>query len=327
MAESSFQKLMALALGFLQPRCLHVVAELGVADHLGESPLDAEALAGATGANADALARMLRLLASAGVFESRGDAWAHTELSRLLRSDHPQSMREYVRMIGGRRVWLSFIELQHSAQTGRPVIEKYVSGGTWAYFRSNPDAARQFDAAMHSRAREEIAALLRAFDFSRYKLIADIGGGRGHILEALLAAAPASSGILFDQPEVVAELAPRPRITVQGGDFLEGPLPVADAYIVGNCLHNWDDESAMRILRAVRRAAPERSQLLVLESMLPEGPEPHLTKILDVQMLAFVGGRERTQREYEALLGAAGFRLERVVPTSCPTSILVADPV
>jgi hypothetical protein len=316
-------QLWQIATSHLLPRCLHVVADLGVADRLGEAPMTAEALASSVGANADALDRMLRLLAVAGVFEARGDSWAHTELSRIIRSDHPQSMRAFVRMIGGQMNWAAAGELEHAARTGKAAIEKLVPGGIWSYLRDHPDQARIFDAAMTAKSNAEIAALIPAFDFTRYKIIADIGGGRGHILAAMLAAAPNAQGMLFDQPTVVANVAPQPRISLHGGDFFKDRLPAADAYILGNVLHDWADDEAVAILRSIRRAAPSHAELLVLESILPDGPEPHLAKVLDIVMLTVTGGRERTYRAYQALLEAGGFRLDRVVPTASPISIII----
>lgn len=319
-------RLWQLATGHFLPRCLHVVAELGVADHLDEAPMTAGALAAAAGANADALERMLRLLAVAGIFEARGTSWAHTQLSRLLRSDHPQSMRPFVQMIGGRMQWAAAGELPHAGRTGEAAVEKLATGGLWAYFRDHPEQARIFDAAMTGKADAEIRALLPAFDFSRYGVIADVGGGRGHILRAILDATSGAEGVLFDQPSVVGALEASPRMTLRGGDFFNDALPEADAYLLSNVLHDWPDREAANILRAVRRSAPHHAQLLVLESLLPEGPEAHHAKVLDIVMLALTGGRERTQREYQALFEAAGFRLDRVVATAGPFSVIVGVP-
>lgn len=313
-----------IATGHLLPRCLHVVAELGIADRLAETPMTAAALAHGAEIDADALDRMLRLLAVAGIFEARRNAWAHTDLSRVLRDDHPQSMRAFVRMIGDRLNWAAAGELAHTLRTGQTAITKIAPEGMWAYLQSHAETARIFDAAMTAKSGAEIAALVPAFDFTRYKTIADIGGGRGHILAAILAATPEAQGVLFDQPAVVAAVSPSPRMRAQGGDFFRDALPVADAYILGNVVHDWADREAEAILRNVRRAAPRHAELLLLESMLPEGPEPHLAKVLDIVMLTITGGRERTQREYEALLGAAGWRLDRAVPTASPVSVIVA---
>ncbi|HKW80445.1 MAG TPA: methyltransferase [Casimicrobiaceae bacterium] len=315
-----------LATGHFLPRCLHVVAELGVADHLSEQAMTAEALASATGADAGAVGRMLRLLATAGIFAPSDGAWVHTELSRLLRSDHPQSMRAFVRMIGGRLQWASIGELEHTARSGQAAVEKLVPGGMWAYFGEHPDEGRIFDAAMTAKSSAEIAALLPSFDFSSYRVIADIAGGRGHILDAVLAATPDARGILFDRPAVVAGVAARPRLSAQGGDFFSDPLPTADAYLLSNVLHDWNDAKAAAILRSIRRAAPPRADLLVLESILPEGAAPHPAKVLDIVMLGLTGGRERMQHEYQALFEAGGFRLDRVVPTQGPISVLVGKP-
>jgi hypothetical protein len=319
-------RLWQLATGHFLPRCLHVIAELGAADHIDDEPVTTDALARATRSNADALGRMLRLLAVAGIFEARADGWAHTELSRPLRSDHPQSMRAFARMIGGALNWAAAGELQHAAQTGETAISGLAPGGMWAYLREHPEQARIFDAAMTAKSAAEIAALVPAFDFARYATIADIGGGRGHILLAALAAAPRAKGILFDQPDVVASVLPHPQLDVQGGDFFRDPLPVADAYIVGNVLHDWADAEAIAILRAIRGHAPGHAELLVLESLLPERPEPSHAIVLDLIMLTLTGGRERTRGEYEVLLEAAGFRLQRVVPTAGPVSVIVGVP-
>ena len=319
-------QLWQIATGHLLPRCLHVVAELGLADQLADAPMTAEALARASGTNAGALDRMLRLLAVVGIFEARADSWVHTDLSRLLRSDHPQSMRAFVRMIGSRLNWTAACELEHAARTGRAAVEKIVPGGLWDYYRDHSDEARIFDAAMTAKSIAEIAALIPAFDFSSYGVIADVGGGRGHILAAVLAAAPNAKGILFDLPQVVANLSPPPQMSLLGGDFFNDPLPTADAYILDNDLHDWADNEAEAILRAVWRAAPKHAELLVLESILPEGPEPHLAKVLDIIMLTVTGGRERTRADYQSRLASGGFRLDRVVPTAGPVSVIVATP-
>jgi hypothetical protein len=312
--------------GHFLSRCLHVVAELGVADRLGDAPASAASIATALGLDADALERMLRLLAVAGVFEARGSLWAHTELSRMLRSDHPQSMRAFARMIGARVNWSALGEAEHTARTGMAAIEKIVPGGLWTYFGAHADEGRIFDAAMTAKSSVEIAALMPAFDFSRYRVVADVGGGRGHILKAVLGATPGASGILFDRPSVVAQVAPSERMTTRAGDFFVDALPSADAYILSNVLHDWADPQAEGILHNVRRSAPSHAELLVLESPLPEGPEPHHAKVLDIVMLFITGGRERTRAQYAALFAAAGFRLDRVVPTAGPVSVIVGVP-
>jgi len=320
-------QIMQIATGYLLPRCLHAVAEAGIADALGDAPMTADALARATGKRGPALHRILRLIATAGVFESHGDHWTHTPLSRALRDDHPQSMRAFVRMIGDHLNWGAVGELDHALATGRPSVEKLAPDGIWPYFQAHPDEARIFDAAMTAKSQETIAAVTTVYDFTRYGTIADIAGGRGHLLAAALSAAPQAEGILFDQADVVAAINPTSRMTLAAGDFFKDALPVADAYLLSNILHDWADAEATSILLAIRRAAPKHAHLLVLESILPETPEPHLSKTLDIIMLTMTGGKERTRAEYDQLLSAGGFRLDRVVATTSPVSIIVGTPV
>jgi hypothetical protein len=319
-------QLWQLATGHFLARCLHVIAELGVADHLEETELPIEALAPAATCQSDSLERILRLLATAGIFEKRDRGWAHTELSRLLRSDHPQSMRAFARMIGSQLNWSAAGELEHTARTGHTAVERLAPMGMWSYLREHPDEARVFDAAMTAKSNAEIAALIPAFDFSRYGVIADIGGGRGHVIRAVLDTAPEARGVLFDLPDVISSVTASPRLELRSGDFFKDALPSADAYLLSNVIHDWPDEQSIPILDAVRRAAHARSELLVIESLLPEGPGPHVAKVLDIVMLTITCGRERTRAAYQALLKAGGFRLDRVVPTASPVSIILGIP-
>jgi hypothetical protein len=196
-------------------------------------------------------------------------------------------------------------------------------GGFWAYFQGRPEDASVFNEAMVSKANGMIAALLPAFDFSSYPVIADIGGGRGHVLRAILNATPGSRGILFDLPHVLLDVAGSDRMEACAGDFFKDPLPHANAYILSEVLHDWCDERAVEILRAVRTSAREGAHVLVLEVVLPENPGPHPAHVLDIIMLALTGGRERARADHEALMRAGGFRLERIVPTHHPVSVVV----
>ena len=319
------EKMYALAAGFWLPRCLQAVAELGVADALGTQPQTAEQLARAVGAAPDALARVLRLLASHGIFESRNGAWIHTPESRLLRDDDPQSMRAWARFMGLPLVWQSWNYLEYALRTGHAAVTKLDADGLFAYLTKHPDESRTFNAGMVSKAQRDIPAVLEAYDFSRFKRIADIGGGRGHLLLSILNNASGATGILFDQPHVIAE-APQSEARMQllGGDFFHGSMPAADAYLLMDILHDWHDTDAARILATIRRAAGPGANILVIETVIPDIPGPHLAKALDVNMLVMTGGRERTVEEHRALLAAAGFKLERVIPTRSPYSIVEA---
>jgi hypothetical protein len=161
-----------VSLSYAVPRCLHVIAELGVADALEDQPRTAAELAASTGANAEAIARALRLVSAYGIFEWNGDTYVHTPESRLLRSDHPQSMRSFVRMIGFEFYWRTFEGLAHSIRTGESSFEHQIApGGAWAYLATNPDLSKIFDEAMTGKAHGQIAGILAGYDFSRFKII------------------------------------------------------------------------------------------------------------------------------------------------------------
>jgi O-methyltransferase domain len=315
-----------LAYGFLWSRCLAEIADLKVADALGETAETPAELAHKVGANADALGRVMRLLATKGVFEDLDGRFRHTALSRLLRADHPQSIRGFVRMVIPS--WTFLGSFNHTMRTGRPAVEALESGGFWEFVAKNPTAAQIFDEGMASKAHDDVASILRAYDFSTFGSIADIGGGRGHLLKAILDVAPKAKGILFDLPHVIdgAQAFASGRLTLKGGDFFKDSLPVCDAYLLMQVIHDWDDDDSVKVLSAVRKVATAMSKLLVIEMLLPETPQPHPALLLDTMMMAYAAGRERKRSRYEALLKAAGFRVERVIPTESAISILESVP-
>lgn len=329
MAQNPFEVLNDAASGFIISRCLNAVAEAGIADALGDAPQTPEDLAAATGTNAGALGRILRLLAGYGVFEPRDGRYAHTPASWLLRKDHPQSLRSYVLMSHLPFFWSSFAEIGHALRTGEPAFDKIASGGIWSYLASHPDEARGFNDGMTSKAQGQIAGAIANYDFSRFGTIADIGGGRGHLLRAILATAPKAKGILFDQPSVIQEAAAlgSDRITFQGGDFFKDAQPVADAYTLMQVIHDWDDSKSMAILSGIRRAAPSHAKLLLIEALIPDTPGPDWAKTVDIFMLAMLHSKERTRSEYQRLLAGAGFRLERVIDVGQSTAILESVPI
>src|SRR5215813_10496983 len=225
-------QIMQVTTSYWTSRCLHVVAELGIADFIGDQPQSTEALAKASVTQPNALYRVLRLLASVGIFEWKQGAWHHTEASRFLRSDHPGSLRDYVRMLGLPAFWSAFGDLDHSVRTGEAAFAKHHPEGVFGYLAKHPEESRIFDASMTSKSHRDIAALLPAYDFTQFATIADIAGGRGHLLRTILKKSPKTQGILFDQPHVVADVAPEKgeKLTVVSGDFFTDTMPKADAY-------------------------------------------------------------------------------------------------
>jgi hypothetical protein len=306
-------------------RVVQVVADLGIADHVGDYPVTAEALANVCGVNPGALDRVLRLLTDCGVFAYEGNGYRHNEASRLLRSDHPQSLRAFAQMQGLPVFYNTYGHLSHSIRTGAPAFQLVDARGMFPYLTEHPDEARVFDQAMTAKANGDTAAILATCDFQSAETIADIGGGRGHLLRAVLDAAPRAHGILFDLPDVVAALPPAgPRFSSQAGDFFVDPLPAADTYLLMEIIHDWADAEATAILRAVRRAAKPGARVLIIET-IPDGDRPDPRgRTLDVIMLAVTGGRERTGSELGVLLRNAGFSEARIIDTGGPLRIAEA---
>jgi len=313
------------ALGFGLPRSLHVVAELGVADHLDEHPATATELASAVGAHPESLGRLLRVLSDHGIFERQSGKFSHTPASRLLRSDHPQSLRSYARMIGLPWFWGSYQYLDTAVRTGKPALEKVLPQGIWSHFDAQPQEARLFNEAMTAKAQADIASVIGSYDFSHFASIADVGGGRGHLLAAILQANPTAQGVLFDLPRVVqsAQAIASERLKLQGGDFFKDPLPTCDAYTLMEVIHDWNDRDAETLLSAVRRAAAKDAKLLVIEQMLPEASVPNAAALLDVAMMTLLGGKQRTKSEYARLYEGTGFRLDRVITMPSPASSII----
>jgi hypothetical protein len=325
----SVMKLVEISAGYWLPRALHVVAELGIADVLDGTSRSSAEIAKDVNADADALDRLLRLLASHGIFERRNGRYGHNNLSRALRSDHPQSMRAYVRLVGLPLFWKSWGSLEDVVRTGKPAVSD-----VFGYFKDHALETEIFDAGMKSKGESAIPPVIAAYDFSSFRTIGDIGGGLGHLLKAVLKSAPKSQGVLFDQPHVLDRVVPdatiQNRLSLQPGDFFRGPLPQCDAYLLMEVIHDWTDEQSRQILSQIRKSAPHGAKLLVIETTLPDedawakGNGQHFGHQLDINMLVLTGGRERTPDQFRSLLADSGWKLIRVIPTPSPYSIVEA---
>ena len=311
-----------LSRAHIAARCLHVIAECGAADAVGDAGATPAEIAAESGLDADALDRMLRLLAAHGIFVRMADGrYTHSAASRLLKTDEPGSLRSYVRMAGMPAFWDRFTELGRTAREGQRLNDM---ASLVDYFAAHPEEAAIFNAAMVSKSRTVLPAVAAAYDFAPFATIVDVGGGRGHLLKLILERAPNAKGVLFERPHVIEDTQPAQRLELVGGDFFVDALPEGDLYLLMDLLHDWDDADAARILTAVRRAARPRSRLLIIETLVPEIPGPHFGKTLDIIMLAVTRGRERTEAQHAALLTAFGFELARVLPTASQYSIVEA---
>jgi hypothetical protein len=315
--------------GYWISQAVYVAAKLGLADLLWEGPRTADELAQQTATHPRSLYRLLRALTSVGVFaEDSKHLFGLTPLSDCLRSDVPGSQRAMA-MMTGEEHYVAYGELLYSVQTGRTAFDKVFGESVFDFLSKHPEQAELFDRAMVSIHGRETGPMLEAYDFFGIGVLADVGGGNGSVLNAILQRYSTMRGILFDLPGVaeraranVAAAGLTGRCEVVGGNFFEAVPGGADAYLMRHIIHDWDDERATVILRNVHRAMGDGGRLLVVEGVIPAGNEPAFAKLLDLTMLVVPGGQERTAQEYEALYAAGGFRLTRIVPTQADVSVI-----
>jgi hypothetical protein len=310
---------------------LGAAARLRIADLLADGPRPVLELAAQAGAHEDALYRVLRALSSAGIFtETAPRTFANTEASELLRAGARGSVRDIVLWMAGEFHLRTFAELMHSLQTGGTALKKVTGMESFEYFEKDRALGELFNAAMTSFSAVLIPAVLEAYDFTGCGTLADIAGGHGFALTSVLQEHPEVRGILFDLPHVatgartrIESLGLASRCEVIPGSFFDA-VPAADHYMMKNIIHDWDDERAVLILRNCARAMRGNGKVLLIEAVIAPGNQPHFAKWMDLEMLAFPGGRERTEAEFAELFAAAGLRLARVVPTQSPVCVLEA---
>jgi O-methyltransferase domain len=312
-------------------RLTHLTAKLKLPDYLAEGPKTAEELATLTATHAPSLYRVMRTLASLGLFtEDPSHRFALQPLGAALKSGTPSYATALI--MGGEMVARSLDNMLYSVQTGKTGFQNSFGVPLFDWLGGHPAEASLFNQTMVGIHGMEPPAVAAAYDFSVFKTIADVGGSTGNLLTTILARHPALRGILFDLPHVVrnapALIAQRgltDRIQIETGSFFDRVPAGADAYILSHVIHDWNEEQCLTILGHCRRAM-SGGRLLLVEMVLPDGDTPHPGKILDMVMLIAPGGEERTAAQYAALLDKAGFRLTRVVPTASPVSIVEAAP-
>jgi SAM-dependent methyltransferase len=328
------QQLAMMISSYWVSAAIYVAAKLGIADLVHDAPQTIEGLAGRTGVHAPSLRRLLRALASVGVFAEGDDGrYRLTPLAEPLRKDAPASQWALAIMCG-EEMFRTYGDLLDSVRTGGTAFDRVFGQPIFPFLQKHPEKAAVFDKAMVAIHGRETGAVLDAYDFSPVKTLADVGGGNGSVLIETLRRHAHLSGVLYDLPGVVdratrdiAAAGLSGRCIAVGGDFFESVPGGADAYLLRHVIHDWDDEKAARILRNVRKAIPAGGRLLLVESVIPAGNEPCPAKLLDLTMLAMTGGLERTEDEYRKLLASVGFRLARVVPTRADVSVIEAAAV
>ena len=325
-------QLLSLSLSHFVNRAVCLTAELGIPDLLAAGPKRVDELARETKTEARALGRMLRLVATLGIIrEIEPSHFALGPLGEYLRSDVPGSLRAWVRMTGSDYFYRTLSEALDTLRTGRPSFDKALGVPFFDYLAQHPERSAVFNRAMDDHGRGVSAAVVDAYDFSGISRVVDVGGGHGTLIQAILKAHPKMTGILFDAPHVaesarrvIAEAGLGDRCAVEGGDFFRAVPRDADAYLLRWIIHDWEHDLALTILRNCRSAMKKTGRVLLVEAIVPPSDEPHPSKVFDFVMLTGLGGQERTEKEYAALLREADLRLARVVPTASPMSILEA---
>jgi len=319
-----------MASGYWVSQSIYVAAKLGIADLLKDSPKSCDELATATGTNAPSLYRVLRALASLGVFaETQPNHFTLTPLAACLQSDVPDSFRAFVILLGEEH-YRAWGDLLHGVQTGGSPFENVYGMNLFDYLAQNPESAKIFDESMTNASAIESATIAASYDFSSIQTLVDVAGGEGLLIASILKSNPTLKGVLFDRPYVI-ERAKRfleaegvlERCQLAAGNFFESVPEGGDAYILKHIIHDWDDERAIAILKQCHKVMPANGKILVAEQVIPPGNQPFRGKFLDLHMLAVLpGGRERTEAEYRALFEKAGFKLTRIVPTQDDMSLI-----
>jgi len=328
-----YDVLFDMVIGKWISQALGTVVELGVPDRLAKGARQCSDMARQAGVSEDGLYRLLRALASVGLFsESTGRRFKLTGMGQLFRSDHPESLAGYARFVAHDSTWRPWGRLSHSVKTGMPAFDHVFDAPIFEYLSRNPEAAAVFDGAMTSLSAREARAASDAYDFKGVETLMDVAGGHGLLLATVLRRHKRMRGVLFDLPHVAsgaaatfARVGITGRVRIESGDFFRELPSGADAIIMKHILHDWDDDSATRILQVCHRSLGPRGKVLIVDPVVPPGNTPHYGKLLDLEMLVLTPrGRERTKAEFARLLHGAGFRLSRVIATKSPLSIVEA---
>jgi len=324
-------------------QAIAVVARLGIADLLAVGPQSCAELAAKAGAHAGSLYRLLRALASIGIFaedvaEDESEAgqarFRLTPLAEPLCANTPGSLRGVAIMFGEPWSVQPWGDLLRSVQTGETAFDRVFGIGAFDYFAQHPDAGKVFEQSMNGFTTLSTSAILAAYDFSAFRSLVDVAGGHGILLAAILKNYPNLRGILFDAPQVLAgsrkvleAAGVADRCVSVGGDFFASVPQGGDAYLMKHIMHDWDNERCIAILRNCRRVIATNGKLLIVDAVIEPGNAPAFGKLMDLEMLVMTqGGRERTAAEFRTLLDAAGFHLTRIVPTPSPFSIVEGTP-
>ncbi len=328
-------RMLQIITGYWVSQAVGTAARLGVSDQLADGPRKSSEVAKAVGADPQALFRLMRMLASIGVFTmDQQERFALTPLGDTLRSTVPGSVRDFAVAETTPGHWLPWGRMYEAIKTGEPMCKPALGMELFDWYSKNPEEGEYFNGAMGDLSAAVSGEVIRIYDFAKFQKVVDIGGAHGVLLAAILKANPKMRGVLFDLPHVTAtagkSLATKgigQRCEVVTGDFFESVTPGADIHVLKQIIHDWSDTECTTILRNCHRALKPNGKLLLVEMVIPPDNSPGLAQAMDLNMLVLCPGRERTESEYRDLLAAAGFKMERVMPTQTPFSVIEASRV
>ncbi len=318
------QQFLTMATSKLVTKPMYVAAKLHLADFIAEGVTSVSALAVKTNTHERSLYRLLRALSSVGVFkEIEGERFELTELAECLldRPDSPRGMLLWINDPIHDRAWE---QLLHSIETGKPAFEKAFGKPIFEYFKENKEISEIFNQAMTSNAKGIHSLIAKAINLEGVEVLFDVGGGHGHLIKLILETNPKIKGGVYDLPHVVSGIK-NSNFEIYGGDFFESVPKGANAHIMSFIIHDWDDESSLKILKNCHNALPESGKIFIAENIIGSPNEPSLGKLLDMEMLAMCTGKERTEREFKILLEKAGFKFLGVSKTEGPLSIIIGQ--
>jgi len=309
------------------------LARLGVPDHLESGPRSATELAAEIGARPDLLHRLMRATASVGILSEGPDGrFSQTPMSDVLRTHARPTVRHVAMFTSDDWHLRGWGNLAHTVRTGERAVEGIFGKPVFEYLNENPDVGGTFHNAMTNLSTMEAPAVADAYDFSGIRSLTDVGGGHGLLLATILERYPAMRGTLYDQPPVIEGARGGPtepmkdRVTFASGDMFESVPAGEDAYIMKYIIHDWPDDRCVKILRGCRAGVNPGGRLLVVDGVVPEGGGFHMSKIVDLEMMLFPGGKERTEKEFRELFAASGWALERILPTAAHLSVIEGTP-
>ena len=326
------QQAFQLMTGHIVASAVNIAARLALPDRLADGPRAAADLARECNVNPDALYRLMRALASVGVFTEAGDrTFALTPVGAAM-CEGP--VRWMALWIAGEFNFHVYANAMHSVKSGESAVPITTGvGGPFEYFEKNPELSKIFNDAMTGFSSFVVPAVLEAYDFSGIRTLVDVAGGHGGLLTAIVKKYPGMKGVVMDLAHVVAGAGPKiaaeglaDRVSTASGDFFKAVPAGGDAYIMKHIIHDWYDDKASLILANIRKVLPQDGRVILIESVIPAGNEPGMGKIMDLEMLVMPGGKERTEQEFRDLFDRSGFTLTRIAPTQSPLSVIEARP-